>query len=86
LLEKRSCSKLKKRIAFKNLEKNYQDRQTNAKSRNLIIKFKDFQLFFAGALSQLIFLTQYAGNFEQLRFSSNFEQLRFLCNFEQLHS
>jgi hypothetical protein len=36
----------------------------NAKSRNLLFKFKDFQMFFAGALSQLIFLnvflTQYA--------------------------
>jgi hypothetical protein len=55
---------LKKRIAIKNLENSYQDRQTSAKSRNLLFKFKDFQLFLAGALSQLIFLnvflTQYA--------------------------
>jgi hypothetical protein len=39
--------------------KKLQDRQTN-----LLFKFKDFPLFFAGALSQLIlldvFLTQYA--------------------------
>jgi hypothetical protein len=46
---------LKKRNAIKNLEKNYQERQTSAKSRNLLFKFKDFQLFFAVALAQLIF-------------------------------
>jgi hypothetical protein len=47
---------LKKRSAFKNLEKSYQGRQTSAKSSNLLFKFKDFQQSFAGALSQLIFL------------------------------
>jgi hypothetical protein len=46
---------LKKRIAIKNLENSYQDRQTSGKSRNLLFKFKDFQQFFAGALSQFIF-------------------------------
>jgi hypothetical protein len=58
-----TLTKKNKRIAIKNLEKSYQDRQTSAKSRNLFFKFKDFQLFFAGALSQLtllnVFLTQY---------------------------
>jgi hypothetical protein len=42
--------KLKKRIGIKNLENSYQDRQTSAKSRNLIFKFKEFQRVFAGAL------------------------------------
>jgi hypothetical protein len=51
--------KWKRRSAFKNLEKSYQGRQTSAKSRNFF-KFKEIQPFFAGALSQLIFLTQYA--------------------------
>jgi hypothetical protein len=54
---------LQKIIAFKNLENSYQDRQRSAKSRSLLFIFKEFQLFFAGALSQLIFLnvfpTQY---------------------------
>jgi hypothetical protein len=39
---------VKKRISIKNLEKNYQGRQASAKSRNLLFKFKDFHLFFAG--------------------------------------
>jgi hypothetical protein len=49
-------NKTKKRIAIKNLENSYQERQTGANSRNILIKFKDSQRFFAGTLSELIFL------------------------------
>jgi hypothetical protein len=50
-----SDNKKKKRIAFKNLEKNYQGRQTSAKSENLLLKFKDFQQF----STLIIFLLNY---------------------------
>jgi hypothetical protein len=50
----------KKGIVIKNLENSYQERQTSAQSTNFLFKFKDFQRFFAGAPSQIIFLIQYA--------------------------
>jgi hypothetical protein len=37
------------------LKNSYQDRQTSAKSRNVIFKFKEFRLFLAISPSQLIF-------------------------------
>jgi hypothetical protein len=58
------CLTTKKKNCHQKLGKSCQGRQTSAKSRNLLFKFKDFYLFCAGALSQLIFLnvflTQYA--------------------------
>jgi hypothetical protein len=48
------CLTTKKRIAIKNLETSYHDRQTSAKSRILIFKFKDY--FFPSFWWQFFFL------------------------------